>query len=149
MQVKRFLKILSTLRFLFMFSPLTFQPRQISTRCTANHICIEFYMYLACTHYNYFQWIKFFFLFQDKHWLVRSGLSPLPSSVVTSLDQIYRRRWETLLSLDELVSNVHTQLKTKKLLDDTYIIFTSDNGFHIGNHSFHYIFVIIQSYSNE
>lgn len=61
------------------------------------------------------------------------GPSPLPDKVVASLDEIYRKRWESLLAVDELVQNVYSQLKTQKLLDDTYIIFTSDNGFHVGN----------------
>ncbi|XP_014217963.1 N-acetylglucosamine-6-sulfatase-like, partial [Copidosoma floridanum] len=72
---------------------------------------------------------------QDKHWLVRMGPSPLPSGVIDGLDEIYRKRWETLLSLDEMVAEVYNKLKTKKLLKDTYIIFTSDNGFHMGQFS--------------
>ena len=63
------------------------------------------------------------------------GPSPLPANVLTKLDEIYRRRWETLLSVDDTVSTVYAQLKTKQLLDDTYIIFTSDNGFHMGKHN--------------
>lgn len=72
---------------------------------------------------------------QDKHWLVRWGPSPLPQSVLTELDFIYRRRWETLLAVDELVAKVYATLKTKDLLTDTYIIFTSDNGYHVGKYN--------------
>lgn len=71
---------------------------------------------------------------------MRLGQSPLPNSVLISLDDAYRRRWETLLSVDELVNDVYTQLKRKGLLDDTYIIFTSDNGYHIGNYPGFFIF---------
>lgn len=60
------------------------------------------------------------------------GRSPLSNDIVTKLDNIYRRRWETLLAVDELVEDVYNQLKSKDLLDDTYIIFTSDNGYHVG-----------------
>nr|XP_033322667.1 N-acetylglucosamine-6-sulfatase-like [Megalopta genalis]XP_033322668.1 N-acetylglucosamine-6-sulfatase-like [Megalopta genalis] len=71
----------------------------------------------------------------NKHWLARRGPSPLPDEVLPKLDEIYSRRWETLLALDDLVTNVYQTLKSEGLLDDTYIIFTSDNGYHIGQFS--------------
>ncbi|XP_043505597.1 N-acetylglucosamine-6-sulfatase-like [Polistes fuscatus] len=71
----------------------------------------------------------------DKHWLVRRGPSPLPLKILPKLDEIYRRRWESLLAVDELVKNVYNMLEQKDLLNDTYIIFTSDNGYHIGQFS--------------
>ncbi|XP_011867289.1 PREDICTED: N-acetylglucosamine-6-sulfatase-like [Vollenhovia emeryi] len=72
---------------------------------------------------------------KDKHWLVRQGPNPLPDSLLPKLDEMYRRRWETLLAVDELVKNVHDLLKERNLLNDTYFIYTSDNGFHIGQFS--------------
>ncbi|XP_015436726.1 PREDICTED: N-acetylglucosamine-6-sulfatase-like, partial [Dufourea novaeangliae] len=71
----------------------------------------------------------------DKHWLVRRGPSPLPNNVLPQLDDIYRRRWETLVAVDELVLNVYQFLKSQNLLNNTNIIFTSDNGYHIGQFS--------------
>lgn len=71
----------------------------------------------------------------DKHFLVRMGQAPLPESLLPKLDEIYRRRWETLLAVDDMVQNVHATLEERKLLNDTYIIFTSDNGYHIGQFS--------------
>ncbi|CAD6239730.1 GSCOCG00012563001-RA-CDS, partial [Cotesia congregata] len=70
----------------------------------------------------------------DKHWLVRMHPSPLPNEILTKLDFIYRRRWETLLSIDDLVEKIHQRLKLENFLNDTFIIFTSDNGYHIGNY---------------
>ncbi|KAH0540067.1 hypothetical protein KQX54_012053 [Cotesia glomerata] len=67
----------------------------------------------------------------DKHWLVRMHPSPLPNEILTKLDFIYRRRWETLLSIDDLVEKIHQTLKLENFLNDTFIIFTSDNGYHI------------------
>ncbi|XP_014484648.1 PREDICTED: N-acetylglucosamine-6-sulfatase-like isoform X2 [Dinoponera quadriceps] len=72
---------------------------------------------------------------QDKHWLVRHGPAPLPESVLSKLDEIYRRRWETLLAVDELVKTVYTSLKKRNLLHETYFVYTSDNGYHIGQFS--------------
>lgn len=64
---------------------------------------------------------------------MRKGPSPLPDNLLSKLDEIYRRRWETLLAVDELVTNVYQTLMTQNLLNHTNIIFTSDNGYHIGN----------------
>ncbi|XP_015588945.1 N-acetylglucosamine-6-sulfatase isoform X2 [Cephus cinctus] len=72
---------------------------------------------------------------KDKHWLIRMGPSPLPESILPRLDEVYRRRFETLLAVDELVLNVHKSLTNANLLNNTYIIFTSDNGYHIGQFS--------------
>jgi N-acetylglucosamine-6-sulfatase len=50
------------------------------------------------------------------------------------LDHHYRRRAQALLSVDDLVDKVVNILKAHKQLDNTYIIYTSDNGFHLGHH---------------
>lgn len=55
----------------------------------------------------------------------------LPSNV-TILDDIQRHRMQALLAVDELVESVVGQLKNLNLLENTYVIYTSDNGFHIG-----------------
>jgi len=41
-------------------------------------------------------------------------------------------RWRTLLSVDDLVEQVVKTLNDNKLLDNTYVIFMSDNGYHLG-----------------
>lgn len=71
----------------------------------------------------------------DKHWLVRMPPSPLPEDVLQNIDSIYRQRWQTLLAVDDLVESVHEKLKERGLLENTYIIFTSDNGYHLGQFS--------------
>ncbi|XP_063220203.1 N-acetylglucosamine-6-sulfatase-like isoform X7 [Bacillus rossius redtenbacheri] len=71
----------------------------------------------------------------DKHWLLRMSPAPLPDSMSSHLDNIYSSRWETLLSVDDMVEAVIEQLDTVGLLNDTYIIFTSDHGFHVGQFS--------------
>lgn len=68
----------------------------------------------------------------DKHWLVRMPPAPLTPDLVATIDTFYRRRWQTLLSVDELVENMIIQLKRMNLYDNTYIVFTSDNGYHLG-----------------
>ena len=49
-------------------------------------------------------------------------------------DHFYRSRLRALQSTDEMVDGIITRLEEVDLLDETYIIFTSDNGFHIGQH---------------
>lgn len=41
-------------------------------------------------------------------------------------------RWQTLLSVDDLVERIVKTLKVQGHLDNTYIFFTSDNGYHLG-----------------
>jgi arylsulfatase A-like enzyme len=50
------------------------------------------------------------------------------------LDKHYRRRVESLQTVDDIVEGVVHRLKEAGKLDDTYIIYTSDNGFHLGHH---------------
>lgn len=56
----------------------------------------------------------------------------LPNNV-TRLNKIQQHRFEALLAVDELVDAVINQLKKYNQLDNTYIIYMSDNGYHIGN----------------
>lgn len=58
--------------------------------------------------------------------------SPLPEKIMPELDRVYRSRWESLLAVDEMVADVVESLDSNGLLQNTYLIFTSDNGYHIG-----------------
>lgn len=68
----------------------------------------------------------------DKHWLVRMPLAPMSSDLIEVVDYYYRRRWQTLLAVDELVENLINLLERMNLHEETYIVFTSDNGYHLG-----------------
>lgn len=46
----------------------------------------------------------------------------------------YRLRLEALQSIDELVETLVDALDRAGVLDSTYLIYTSDNGFHLGEH---------------
>ncbi|WP_262380110.1 sulfatase [Nonomuraea sp. PA05] len=50
------------------------------------------------------------------------------------VDEHYRRRLRAMLGVDDLVGSVISALRETGELDDTYIFFTSDNGFHLGTH---------------
>ena len=53
---------------------------------------------------------------------------------IAVLDEAYRRRLRSLQSVDEAVAAIYQKLKHLGRLRDTYIVFTSDNGFRLGDH---------------
>lgn len=57
-------------------------------------------------------------------------------NVVRQIDQQYRDRARSLLAVDEMIQQIVQALEQTSLLDNTYIVFTSDNGFHSGHHRF-------------
>ncbi|XP_039625977.1 N-acetylglucosamine-6-sulfatase isoform X2 [Polypterus senegalus] len=72
---------------------------------------------------------------KDKHWLIRQAKSPMSNTSVQFLDDAFRKRWQTLLSVDDLVEKLITKLSIRGELQNTYIFFTSDNGYHAGQFS--------------
>ncbi|KAK6292242.1 hypothetical protein J4Q44_G00368260 [Coregonus suidteri] len=72
---------------------------------------------------------------KDKHWLIRQAKTPMTNSSIELLDDAFRKRWRTLLSVDDLVEKVVKRLEVRGELENTYIIFTSDNGYHTGQFS--------------
>ncbi|XP_056878408.1 N-acetylglucosamine-6-sulfatase [Takifugu flavidus] len=72
---------------------------------------------------------------KDKHWLIRQAKTPMSNSSVQFLDDAFRKRWRTLLSVDDLVETLVKRLEIRGELDNTYIFFTSDNGYHTGQFS--------------
>jgi len=71
----------------------------------------------------------------NKHWLLRQTPSKMPEDAIKTLDRIYGQRWATLLSVDDLLSNVLNALKDEELTNNTYLFFSSDNGYHLGQFS--------------
>jgi N-acetylglucosamine-6-sulfatase len=61
-------------------------------------------------------------------------LPHLNSDVLQKIDDLYRKRLQSLRAVDELVYAVVETLKKTARLNNTYIVFTSDNGFHLGQH---------------
>ncbi|CEJ87402.1 hypothetical protein VHEMI04403 [[Torrubiella] hemipterigena] len=65
-------------------------------------------------------------------WMAK--LPKIEDGDVDAYDEFYRARLRTLQSVDELVQDVVHRLEELNILDNTYIIYTTDNGFHIGQH---------------
>ena len=51
---------------------------------------------------------------------------------MAALDWVYQARAESLLSVDDLVGNLINTLTATNQLNNTYVVFTSDNGYHLG-----------------
>ena len=64
------------------------------------------------------------------------GLPLLGPDDVEELDFLYRQRLESLMAVDEAVELIVNQLAALGELEDTYIVFSSDNGFLLGQHRF-------------
>jgi arylsulfatase A-like enzyme len=53
---------------------------------------------------------------------------------IAELDRIHRLRMQSLQAIDEALADVLAALEAVGRLDDTYVFFTSDNGYHLGEH---------------
>ncbi|WP_326690311.1 sulfatase [Streptomyces sp. NBC_01795] len=58
----------------------------------------------------------------------------LDSQTTEEITESYRGRMESLLAVDEAVEKLMNTLKSTGQLDNTYVVFTSDNGFFFGEH---------------
>ncbi|KKY13731.1 putative arylsulfatase [Phaeomoniella chlamydospora] len=63
-------------------------------------------------------------------------LPRLNARQVENMDEWHRDRLRSLQAVDELVDKIVAKLIGYNLLSNTYIFFTTDNGFHIAQHRF-------------
>ncbi|HKH12032.1 MAG TPA: sulfatase [Rubrobacter sp.] len=59
---------------------------------------------------------------------------PLGQGQVSSMQDLYRNRLRSMLAVDEMVGRLMDALEETGELDNTYVFFTSDNGWHAGEH---------------
>ena len=67
----------------------------------------------------------------DHHYVIRSQ-PPLSGKISGEVDELFRNRWRTLLSVDDIMINAVELLTKHDALDNTYIITTSDHGYNLG-----------------
>jgi N-acetylglucosamine-6-sulfatase len=70
----------------------------------------------------------------DKPWFIGRWNRPLTPRRHAAILTRMRQRWESLLAVDEAVAAIVGELRRAGELDDTYVIFTSDNGYMQGEH---------------
>ena len=68
------------------------------------------------------------------NWLRKQARKRLGKALKQTIASERRRRLEQLLSVDEAVGDIVAELSQEGMIDDTYIIFASDNGFFRGEH---------------
>src|SRR5215203_4081430 len=61
-------------------------------------------------------------------------LPRLSATQKASIDSRHEKRVETLQAVDDLVEGVVNSLNNAKVMNNTYVFFTSDNGWHEGEH---------------
>jgi N-acetylglucosamine-6-sulfatase len=60
----------------------------------------------------------------------------LTTAQIAAIDSEYQTRLEALQALDEGIGQLIDTLAARGELENTYIVFTSDNGYHLGQHRF-------------
>jgi arylsulfatase A-like enzyme len=70
----------------------------------------------------------------DKPAWLKNKISALLPEHIDILQKIYRDKLESLRAVDDLIGTVVSTLEQNRDLDNTVIIFTSDNGFLFGEH---------------
>jgi N-acetylglucosamine-6-sulfatase len=70
---------------------------------------------------------------QQKHWLLRQ-LLPLTEDTADQVDKYYQMRLEALKSVDKHVGTMMQHLEQSGQVENSVIMYTSDNGFQFGQH---------------
>jgi N-acetylglucosamine-6-sulfatase len=59
---------------------------------------------------------------------------PLGAGGIANLDEGYRRRVRSVQAVDRMLARIEARLAQLGVAQDTYVVFSSDNGFHLGQH---------------
>ncbi|XP_078384267.1 extracellular sulfatase Sulf-1-like [Oculina patagonica] len=71
------------------------------------------------------------FISMDKQWILRET-PPMDAQKIAFVDLLHRRRLQTLLSVDDSIERIFHTLQALGIENETYIFFTSDHGYHLG-----------------
>ncbi len=62
-------------------------------------------------------------------------IPPLTSSTESSLSSTFRQRVRCIQSVDRMIGQLQAEVRALGVADNTYFVFSSDNGFHLGEHN--------------
>jgi N-acetylglucosamine-6-sulfatase len=65
-------------------------------------------------------------------WL--SGHAPLGPGQLANIDTGFRKRAQSVQAVDTMIGNLEATLDARGIAGNTYIVFSSDNGYHMGEH---------------
>ena len=70
---------------------------------------------------------------EDKHFVVNNGVDkPMSAGLVAGSDALYAKRLRALMSVDDWLGAALQLLEAAGELTNTFVIFTSDHGYHLG-----------------
>jgi N-acetylglucosamine-6-sulfatase len=70
---------------------------------------------------------------EGKSWAIRTN-PPLDAFTADAVDLHYRNRLRSLLSVDDYIHDIFQVLEQTGALNSTFVITTSDHGYHLGNY---------------
>jgi arylsulfatase A-like enzyme len=79
-------------------------------------------------------WLNSIPLYNDTSTECQTNPDHCHKDSVEGQDQIYRKRLKSLLAVDDGLEMIISNLSATEL-ENTYFIFTADNGYHLGNHN--------------
>jgi arylsulfatase A-like enzyme len=65
-------------------------------------------------------------------WL--AGHNPLRPRQIAKIDELFRLRAQSVQAVDNMIGQLEARLTADGVADNTYIVFSSDNGFHMGDY---------------
>ena len=60
--------------------------------------------------------------------------APMTPAQIAKIDQSYRMRAQSVEAVDRMLADVEATLAADHVANNTYIVFSSDNGYHMGQH---------------
>jgi N-acetylglucosamine-6-sulfatase len=64
----------------------------------------------------------------------QKDLKPLKEKEKKEIDRKFAKRVRSVQAVDKMIGDLQDQVEAKGLADETYFVFGSDNGFHMGEH---------------
>jgi arylsulfatase A-like enzyme len=65
-------------------------------------------------------------------WL--AGRQSLSQADIQDLNERFRKRAQSVQAVDDMIAGLRATLRENGVADNTYLVFSSDNGFHMGDH---------------
>lgn len=59
---------------------------------------------------------------------------PLSAAAMKLMDRKFRLRVQSVQAIDAMIARIQAELVAQGVADNTFLVFTSDNGFHLGEH---------------